>query len=467
MIKNSLNHLNDLIIINFAVFCSIIIKPGSMRISPAVIFFISGFVFFACHKSNSITPVPTAENPAIISIQPTAGPYGTIDTIIGTNFVAGDSVKVNGAAAIIQKIDSDTIIVVIPKRAGTGPVTVIYNTGFATGPVFNYVNTVSVITIAGDGNSAHKDGKGVDAEFTEINAIVIDKLGNLYVADGGSYSGYIRKITPDSVVTTIAGIDSTGFRDGPGAGAAFYAPAGMAIDANGDIILADLTNNRIRRVTPSGVVTTIAGNGVRGFADGPASSAEFNNPNSVAVDNAGNIYVAETETRIRKIAVDGTVSTFAGSSIAGSLDGALGTATLNWPAALIGNAGNNLYFSTDFYRIRQITAGGMVTTIAAQNGSEGYLDGPVATAEFRFPDGLALDGHGNLYVAELGNDVIRMISSDRTTVSTLAGSGVEGYMDGPAAQAQFFFPVAVAVDLNGDIYVGDQNNSRIRKILIE
>jgi hypothetical protein len=422
---------------------------------------------FSCTKTNSSRGILSVHS-TIFSLSPDSGRFGTIDTIFGSGFAAGDSVAFNGVTATIEKLSSDTIIAIVPKHAGTGPVTVSIGGDTTRGPVFHYIFTVTVSTFSGSGLQGNTDGSATTATFEGPEGIAMDIDGNLYVSDD-HVGATIRKIARDGSVTTLAGNpDSADSRDGQGKAAHFGGVDLIGIDAGGNIIIPEVDNSVIRNLSPSGMVTTIAGNGIRGYADGAPGSAEFDRPGSVAIDAVGNMYFTEQETRIRMIGTDGSVSTFAGSAVAGSADGPIATATLNWPAALTMDRSGNFYVSTDFAKIREISSSGIVSTIANNNSLlNGYVDGPAQDAEFDGFAGMIVDRSGNLYISDEGNYVIRMLSADRSTVSTLAGNGTEGHRDGPAAQAEFSWPAGMVMDSQGNIYIAEYGNLCVRKISFE
>lgn len=255
--------------------------------------------------------------------------------------------------------------------------------------------------------------------------------------------------------------------DGTGGAAEFYHPAGAAVDAAGNVWVADAANSTIRRIAAGGVVVTIAGQaGNPGAADGAGSSAQFDDPEAVAVGPSGAVYVADTgNSTIRTIAA-GTVATLAGQAgVTGAADGTGTSALFNQPRALAVDGAGDVYVAdTANDTIRRITPAGVVTTLAGQAGAAGSADGAGAAARFNAPTGLALDGAGNLYVADSGNHTIRVIAPDGT-VSTVAGqAGQPGLADGAGPVARFSGPVAVAVDADGDVYVADRDNSALRVI---
>jgi sugar lactone lactonase YvrE len=262
----------------------------------------------------------------------------------------------------------------------------------------------------------------------------------------------------------LAGSGSEGFADGAGAAAQFDSPYGVAVDGEGNIIIADYNNHRVRKLTPDGTVSTLAGSGRGGFADGAGAAAEFNGPMGMAVDGEGNIIIADyCNHRVRKITPDGTVSTLAGSGRQGFSDGAGAAAQFNYPIGVAVDGEGSIIIADNFnHRVRKITPDGTVSTLAGSR-SAGFADGAGAAAQFDCPRGVAVDGEGNIIIADYNNDRVRKITPDGT-VSTLAGSGREGFADGAGAAAEFNCPVGVAVDGEGSIIVVDLGKKRLRKI---
>ena len=314
-----------------------------------------------------------------------------------------------------------------------------------------------VTTLAGS-TAGSADGTGLAAQFYAPRGVAVDTAGNVYVAD---YSNHrIRKITPGGVVTTLAG-STQGYADGTGAAAQFRYPFGVAVDTAGNVYVADYGNNRIRKITPSGVVTTLAGS-TYGYADGTGAAAQFRYPFGVAVDAADNIYVADQQNhRIRKITPAGIVTTVAGNDSAGFTDGTTESAQFDSPTGVAVDASGAIYIADYFnHRIRMITPGGVVTTLAGS--TQGFADGTGSAAQFDYAYGVTVDAVGNVFVADTNNRRIRKITSSGV-VTTLAGS-TEGFADGTGSSAQFNFPSSVAVDTAGNVYVADTANHRIRKI---
>jgi sugar lactone lactonase YvrE len=338
-----------------------------------------------------------------------------------------------------------------------------------------YANTIRkitpggmVTTIAGSyGQLGSNDGVGSAARFAYPAGIAVDKAGNLFVADAGNDT--IRKIDPTGMVTTIAGAAGIyGTADGTGTGARFTHPNGVTLDSAGNIYVADFDNHAIRRVTPDGVVTTFAGRpGVAGYADGPGADARFTHPFNTAFDGAGNLYVADGATQtIRKIDSAGNVTTLAGSpGQEGSNDGTGMTARFDYPHGVVVDPAGNVYVSDwGNWSIRKVTPEGVVSTFAGLPGDSGSWDGTGLAARFELPADVAIDKAGNLFVADSGNSTIRKITPDGI-VTTLAGSvHSPGNQDGVGSAAHFNWPQGIAVDSTGNVYVADTENSAIRKI---
>ena len=294
--------------------------------------------------------------------------------------------------------------------------------------------------------------------------LTVDSTGNLYMTD--LYYYYISKFTPAGVGSTFAGNANPGGSNGTGTAASFYSPYGLAIDAAGNIYVADKNNNKIRKITPTGVVTNFAGSGTAGAIEGTGNSATFNNPKHVAVDAAGNVYVADTgNNKIRKITPTGIVSTFAGNGTSGAIDGTGTTASFNNPSGVAVDPNGNVYVADmNNHEIRKITPSGMVSTFAG-NGAIGATDGTGTAASFKWPSHLTLDPSGNLYIADMGNHKIRKINSSGV-VSTFAGNGINSMVNSSLTLSSFNSPQGVALDASGNVYVADSGNGIIRKITL-
>ncbi len=320
---------------------------------------------------------------------------------------------------------------------------------------------MEVRTLAGSDIPGSVDGVGSTAKFNAPQGVAVDSTGVVYVADYDNDK--IRKVLPDGTVSTLAG-GVSGFADGRGYAAKFNHPSGVAVDSTGVVYVADSFNHRIRKILPDGRVSTLAGRGVQGFEDGAGAVAQFRYPEGIAVDRAGVVYVADSgNRRIRKILPDGTVSTLAGSDVRGFADGVGAVAHFYGPAGVCVDSTGVVYVADTFnHRIRKILPDGTVSTLAGR-GVQGFEDGEGAAAEFYKPYGIVVT-RGVVYVADSGNNCIRMILSDGT-VSTVAGREEEGFADRVGAGAQFYSPQGIATDGASVLYVGDAGNNRIRKLI--
>lgn len=322
-------------------------------------------------------------------------------------------------------------------------------------------NAAAVSTFAGTlSGGSYADGTGAAARFNFPTGTAIDGSGNVYVADQGNHR--IRKINPAGVVTTLAG-SSQGFSEGTGSAAQFNVPYGVAVDGSGNVYVADALNHRIRKVSPAGVVTTFVGSGTAGFADGTGAAAQFNFPQGVAIDASDNLYVADANNhRIRKITPAGEVTTLAGSGTSGFTEGTGVAAQFDSPIGLTVDAAGNVYVADhNNHSIRKITSIGVVTTLAG-SGDSGFAEGTGTAAQFNLPIGVTLDALGNVYVGDFGNNRIRKITP-AGVVTTFAGSTF-GFADGIGSAAQFRSPAGLAIDASGIMYVAGANSTGIRKI---
>lgn len=385
-------------------------------------------------------------------------PAGAVSTLAGAPGVQGGSDGTNGTAHFF----------------GPENLTVDSNTNIYVTDSFN--NTIRKVTTAGvvttllgvAGDQGNTDATGTNAFFHTPVGIAIDNNTNLFISDYENDA--IREASAALVVTTFAGLPVRfGTNDATGTAARFQNPAGTAVDTNGNVYVTDESNDDIRKITPAGSVSTYAGKaGITGTNDGPAlSSALFNSPLGLALDASGNVIVADSfNNTIREISSLGVVSTIAGTpGVSGPTNGNGSADLFNQPFSVAVDSNENIFVGdTHNHAIREIMPGGVITTFAGSIGNFGTNDGVGTNAEFTFPEGVALDASGDLYVVDDGNATIRKITPD-AAVSTLAGTpGVTGSADGPGTNATFSFPFGDAVDANGNIYVADANNELIRKI---
>jgi sugar lactone lactonase YvrE len=332
-------------------------------------------------------------------------------------------------------------------------------------------------TLAGYAGYGSADGTGSAARFYQPSGVAVDSSGIVYVADLLNHT--IRRVTlvgTNWVVTTLAGLAGvSGTNDGTVGTARFNYPSGVAVDTNGNVYVADSSNHTIRKVTPTGVVSTLAGlAGSYGTNDGPNSAARFFYPSGVVVDTNGNIYVADSGNHtIRKVTPAGTnwvVSTLAGlAGTFGSAEGTGSVARFYYPRGLTMDTNGNLYVADYYnYTIRKVTPVGtnwVVSTLAGSARDDGNADGTGSTARFNEPNGVAVDGTGNLYVADLANNTIRKVTPTRVVITIAGLAGSAGRADGTNSVARFDYPNDVAVDTDGNVYVADAGNETIRKMV--
>lgn len=331
-----------------------------------------------------------------------------------------------------------------------------------------YVEGVTVETYAGTGMPGYKDGPAAEAQFNTPDGLAVDAAGNLYVFDW--FNARVRVISPEGFVSTLAGTGTPGFADGPAGQAQFRGDARLAIDAAGNIYVGDGENHRIRVIAPDGIVSTLAGTGQPGYRDGPADQAQFNYPTGVAVDKAGNVYVADVDNnRIRVITSDRFVSTLAGTGEAGYRDGPALEAQFNAPNSLTMDAVGNIVVAESIpwewrgsRRLRAITPDGMVKTLAG-SGKPGHQDGQASEARFVMLTCPVFDAGGNVLVADHGDVRVRLVTPDGW-VYTLAGTGEPGRTDGPGSTAQFANPSCMTIGPQGEVYVADPGAHVIRRI---
>jgi sugar lactone lactonase YvrE len=329
-------------------------------------------------------------------------------------------------------------------------------------------------TVAGNGTSAFSgdNGAAARASLSEPFGVAVDASGNLYIADTSNHR--IRKVDNSGVIATVAGNGTESFSGdgGPATTATLNTPIGVAVDAAGNLYIADSFNNRIRKVNATGVITTVAGNGEARFSGDQATAinASLSAPFGVAVDKAGNIYIADTSNhRIRKVDTSGTITTVAGNGAEGfSGDGGAATsASLNFPTSVTVDRGGNLFITDQSnHRIRKVSTAGVITTVAGDGSNRFSGDNVAATrASLNLPIGTAVDAVDNLYIADTSNHRIRKVSI-RGMVTTVAGNGTSGFSgDGTVAiRARLNLPGGVAADTAGNLYIADTFNNRIRKL---
>lgn len=424
--------------------------------------------------------------PEIISISPNpiTNRGGTLVTIKGRNFSPDTLVIMAGIVLPIQIVDTTTITLAAPRLpSGNTTVTVQHRGGLAqTGLVIDPVSLGqslqgSITTVAGGSTFAGDGSAASAATLTYPSQIVVDSAGNTYIADSGSHR--IRRVDAKTgIITTVAGTGTLGFSgdEGPAAAAALSQPSGIALDAAGNLYIADTGNRRVRRVdVKRGTIATVAGTGRRNYSGdgGKAIEAEMGSADAVVLDRAGNLLIADSYYgHIRKVDLQtGLISNFAGNGdydFAGD-GGPATSAALHTPTGLAVDRDGNVYIADiGHHRIRKVDANSKIITTVAGNGQRPFNGdgGAAVSAALNIPTGITLDGSDNLYIADSFHDRVRRVDAETRVITTVAGDGYFGYTgDGVAPLATSLnYPVGVAVDSSGNLYIADSDNHRIRHV---
>ncbi|WP_158825597.1 NHL repeat-containing protein [Mucilaginibacter lacusdianchii] len=435
-----------------------------------------GFALISCNKDNNEKVTPTIEtNNVIAYVTATTAQAGGVVTELGSSVptvsgVCWSSTNQNPTVTDSHTSDETNVYVFAANITGLTANTTYYvraytqsNAGVAYGDVLTFTTsntsadtTATVSTFAGNGSEGFVNGTGDNASFYQPQGVAADAQGNLYVAD--AFNHVIRKVTPAGVVSTFAGSGTLGFAAGSATQAQFHSPMGIVVDAAGNVYVSDEGDNAIFKITQTGTVSILAGNGTAGYANGEGSVAQFNAPQGIAVDASGNVYVADKNNNvIRKITSTGVVSLFAGIGTANFVNGDAATvAKFNQPTGVAVDATGVVYVADQGnHAIRKIS-GGTVSTFAGNNTLNTLINNP---------SNIAIDSQGNMFITDQSGRILEI--SKQYILYTLAGkANTNGFADGTDGAAQFNVPKGIAVDLSGKIYVADTQNNRIRRISI-
>lgn len=441
--------------------------------------------------SLSYITITVTANQASLAVSPTSGNQGQTMVVnltgTATNWVSGQTSASFGGEINVDWVNvtsatAATAQITISATAALGPRNVTLTTGSEVVTAVDgfTVNAVTppgaasstVSTLAGSaGTPGFADGTGSAARFRQLAGIAAAPNDVVYVADAGNHA--IRSVDANGAVTTVAGTGSPGFYDDQGTFAEFNNPQGVAVDTLGNVYVADTGNHSIRRIDSNGNVTTLAGDGTAGFADGTGSSARFNSPRGVAVDNQGRVLVADTGNHaVRRIESNGAVSTLSGDGTAGSADSP--NARFNGLAGVAVD-GQTVYVylaDTGNHRIRRLDSNNNNNVITLAGADRGFKDGTASQSRFADPTGIAVDGAGHIIVAETTNSLIREVdpalalNNLPNAVFTLAGTGARSSTDGAGNVAKFNKPAGVAVLASSAVIVADTGNNTLRKILL-
>lgn len=400
-------------------------------------------LLFAISCSKKAQDVPGSQNNlSITGISKSSGAYNANIIITGTGFStdpAANKVTFNGKPGTVTAATTTSLTATVPKGAGTGKVGLTVGSNTVVGPAFTYVYTATVSTLAGSGRDTVVDGTGVNASFHGMWAIASDSKGNIYAPD--PQANVIRKVTPAGVVTTFAGSGQLGYADGKGRAASFGTPQGVVVDSADNVFVTDCYYKSIRKITPDGTVTTLVN-----------KNGTFVLMEAFTIDEHNNMYLADFNT-LYKITPGGVVS-----PLVGVYGPVLGLAVDH--NGVVYRSGGTGIFSINM-------AGGSLRIYAGNEQGTGYADGPAQLAKFYYPSGLVFDKAGNLFVADTDNWLVREITTDGNVI-TVAGKQPIGYppIDGPASVATFYAPFGITIDPQGNLYIQDELHE-IRKITFE
>lgn len=446
-----------------------------MNLYKLLIFLTAVILVSSCRKRDK-DECPVC--PIVDAVSPAVGHQGDTITITGRQFAATNNiVRFNNAAATVLSQTESKVVALVPRNCGTGPVSVDVDDELTSNRsvVFTYTSKYTVTTFAGiPGSIGETDGISIAARFNFPKGIVADKLGNVYVADRNN--NCIRKIK-SGTVSTFAG------KKGPTGGfvnsaspltAEFNFPYGLDINSSGELFVADLFNDAIRKILPSGAVSTLAGKGtVPGDVDGVGVNAQFNWPTDVTIFQDTILFVADfLNNKIKRVSANGRSVTLAGVKTSGNINGPLTASTFFGPLGVsMFDNGSFLVVDNGNVKIRTLNFNLATTTDFAGAGFVGAFNGRSPAATFNYPTDVAIrviGGQKEIYVADQSNNVIRLIDANGN-VSTVVGDGIPGFLNAEGVHARLNRPYGLAFDAldNTILYITDESNHCIRKVFIE
>lgn len=404
-------------------------------------------------------------SPKVTGAYPLMGKYNDLITILGENFdidVKELKVKINNTNALVKSATPTEIVAYVPISAGSGVISVETPAGIVSGPLFTYRYTATVSTLAGDGTFGYYDAQGLAAKMTYPAGLAVDEFDNIIVSDRDN--NRIRKITQEGLVSTIIGSGLNTDTDGTGLLANLARPGGILIDNDGNYFFTAIGSGVIKKATPELVVTTYSGAPFSGLLDGPKDLSGFSFPTSIAFNSAGELIVTDlSNSRIRKVSTDGSVTTLAGNGDFLRKDGTGTDASFEFPWGLIIDELDNIFVS-DYACIRKITPEGVVTTYLGSTDG-GFKDGPIAEARFQNIYGIIRWVDGSIIACD-SNHAIRMITTTGEVI-TLAGNGETGFVDGVGSDARFNRPSSITMNSKGELFIGDRMNNAVRKMVLK
>lgn len=435
-------------------------------------FIIVFVVCLSCGESPQPTPPAIGGNepPELTGFSPLSGKKGTVIKIQGRHFGIDNakvSLQINGLKATINAVSDTEIWAVVPDKCGLGKVVLNVNGRETTSATaFRYLYTATTSYFSGSGAGGYEDGAPLKSKFGTLYNIAMDSKGVMFAADLGNCM--VRRIDTDGSTSTVAGAVSGGFKDGKGNQGLMKFPIGIELAPDGSIFVADHENHAIRQLFPDGTLTTVAGEPDRpGSADGGLASAQFNQPYGVKLDKTGTLWICDTQNGLIRKLANSQVTTFAGST-PGYANGKLRDAKFYMPSYLnFDENGNTFIADKHNHCIRKISPDGMVTTFSGTPTQAGYRDGEAGQAMFNQPCNIQIDKLGNLYVNDLWNHCIRLVYPDGYVITLAGKGGTEGYREGPGENALFKHPQGCTLDKDGNLFVTDSANQRIRKLTIE